>query len=66
MNNNTENFKINKKKFLELYEKAKNNEIDLNTIPPEILKNMCKLLEEEVKIKEIEVERLKAKLNDYS
>ena len=66
MKNNTENFKINKKEFLELYEKAKNDEIDLNTIPPEILKNMCKLLEEEVKIKEIEVERLKAKLNDYS
>ena len=66
MNNNTENFKINKKKFLELYEKAKNEKVDLHTLPTETLKKMCTLLEEEVKIKEIEVERLKAKLNDYS
>lgn len=61
--NNTENFEMNKKEFLKLYEKAKKNQIDLHTLPEETLKKMCTLLEEEIKMKQRDVEILKAKLN---
>lgn len=42
--------KIKKKEFLELYENSKNGKVDLLSIPPETLKKMCILLEEEIKI----------------
>lgn len=61
--NNTENFEMSKKEFLKLYEKAKKDKIDLHTLPEETLKKMCTLLEEEIKMKQRDVEILKAKLN---
>lgn len=54
---------INKKEFLELYENSKKGNVDLLTLPPEILKKMCILLEEEIKMKERDIEILKAQLN---
>ncbi len=54
---------INKKEFLELYDNSKKGNVDLLTLPPEILKNMCLLLEEEIKMKERDIELIKSKLN---
>lgn len=54
---------INKKEFLELYGNSKKGKVDLLTLPPEILKKMCILLEEEIKIKERQLEKLKAQIN---
>ena len=64
MNNNLSIYYIKKKNFLELYEKAKNGKVDLYTLTPEILKKMCNLLEEEIKIKNRRIEQLRAKLNN--
>ncbi len=63
MNNNIEKYEIDKKEFLELYEKAKKDKVDLNSLPPETLKKMCILLEEEIKIKQKRIDTIKAKLN---
>ena len=61
----SENYETDKKDFLELYEKSKKGEIDLLSLPPETLKKMCSLLEEEIKIKEKNNELKRAKLNAY-
>lgn len=63
MKNDKEKRKIDKKEFLELYENSKKGNVDLLKIPPEILKKMCILLEEEIRLKEKEIEIIKAKLN---
>ena len=55
---------INKKEFLKLYENSKKGNVDLLTLPPETLKKMCILLEEEIKMKKRGIEKIKAQLND--
>ena len=54
---------IEKKDFLELYNNAKKGNIDLLSLPPETLKKMCTLLEEEIKMKERDIQIIQAKLN---
>lgn len=66
MKNNIKKREIDKQEFLELYENSKKGNVDLLTLPPETLKEMCKLLEEELKIKEKYVESLKAKLDELA
>ena len=65
------NDKLDKKEFLELYEKAKNNEIDLLSLDAETLRKLCKLLEQEIKIvekatldKKQRIKQIQAKLNN--
>ena len=57
--------KIDKRSFLELYEKSKKGEVDLFSLSPEKLEKMCELLEEEIKIKRRNNEIKRAKLNAY-
>ncbi len=60
--NNIEMSKIDKKEFLELYEKAKKGEVDVYQLPNDVLEKMYILLEEEIRIKERDIEILKEKL----
>ncbi len=51
INKNLESIKQNQKKqFLELYEKAKKDEIDLYSLDEETLRKLCLLIQEELKI----------------
>ena len=50
---------INKKDFLELYDKSKKGNVDLYSLPTETVKMMCMLLEEEIKIKKRKIEMIK-------
>lgn len=43
---------LNKKEFLEIYEKIKNGEADILSIDPDVTEKMCILLEEEIKLKQ--------------
>lgn len=56
-------YEMNKKEFLELYDNSKKGKVDLLSLPPETLKKMCLLLEEEIKMKESYIKKLKAQLN---
>lgn len=58
-------YETDKKEFFELYENSKKGEIDLLSLPPETLKKMCALLEEEIKMKEKSNELKREKLNAY-
>lgn len=58
-------YETDKKEFFELYENSKKGEIDLLSLPPETLKKMCALLEEEIKLKEKSNELKREKLNAY-
>ena len=62
----TEQYEIDKKEFLELYENSKKGEVDLLSLSPETLKKMCTLIEEEIRIKEKNNEIKRAKLNGTS
>ena len=57
-----ENYKIDKKEFMDIYEKSKTGDIDLFTIPVDKLEKMCILLEEEIKIKERNLDEKRNKL----
>ncbi len=59
MNNNIRKSEINKKDFLELYDKSKKGNVDLYSLPTETVKMMCMLLEEEIKIKKRKIEMIK-------
>lgn len=61
--NNKNNYEDNKKNFMDLYEKTKKGDIDLFSIDPEKLEKMCKLLEEEIKIKERNLQEKKNRLS---
>ena len=59
LNNNIRKSEINKKDFLELYDKSKKGNVDLYSLPTETVKMMCMLLEEEIKIKKRKIEMIK-------
>lgn len=59
MNNNIRKSEINKKDFLELYDKSKKGNVDLYSLPTETVKMMCMLLEEEIKIKKRKIKMIK-------
>ncbi len=61
--NKLEECEMNKNVFFDIYEKAKNNKIEINTIPPETYKKICILLKEEIKLKKQAIEKIKKKLN---
>lgn len=63
--NNKNNYDDNKRNFMNLYEKTKKGDIDLFSIAPEKLEKMCKLLEEEIKIKERNLQEKRNSLNAY-
>lgn len=63
--NNKNNYEENKRAFMDLYEKAKNGDIDLFSIDPDKMEKMCKLLEEEIKIKERNLQEIRNALNAY-
>lgn len=54
--------KTDKEEFMSLYEKAKNEEIDLYSLDEKTLERMCKLLEEEIKITKNAIEQKKQKI----
>ena len=58
-------YETGKKDFFELYENSKKGEIDLLSLPPETLKRMCALLEEEINLKEKSNKLKREKLNAY-
>ena len=83
----SENFKMNihersinvvpketsKKEFFDLYEKAKNGEVDLYDIDKNDLMRMCKMIEEEIKIVDREIietrkknKEIKEKIESYN
>ena len=47
-----ESTKLNKEQFLDLYERLKQGDVDIFTIDPDEVEKMCMLLEEEIKLKE--------------
>ena len=59
LNNNIRKSEINKKDFLELYDKSKKGNVDLYSLPTETVKMMCMLLEEEIKIKKRKIKMIK-------
>ena len=63
--NNKNNYVDNKRNFMDLYEKTKKGDIDLFSIAPEKLEKMCKLLEEEIKIKERNLQEKRNSLKAY-
>ena len=62
MKSSIDSNKIEKKDFLELYENAKRGKIDLYQLPKATLEKICALLEEEIKIKEKDIEIIKTKI----
>ncbi len=54
-----------KKKFMKVYNMAKRGDIDVLMLTPEILEKINALMEEEIMLKEKELNEMKAKLNVY-
>ena len=60
----TESEKLDKKEFFEIYEKLKKGDVDILSMDPDKSEKMCKLLEEEIKLKEKLLDSKLSKANE--
>lgn len=56
---------VSKDEFMSIYQKAKNKEIDLETLEPKMLEKMCILLEEEISLKQKKLDEKLLKIKMY-
>ena len=61
---NTVQKEMSKKEFFDLYEKAKDGEVDLYDIDNENLMKMCKIIEEEIRIVDREILDTRGKIKE--